>query len=143
MTPTNNTPPEQPDAQQPSGKGLDDAICSAYLEDPAVCDGMGEVKGQCYHCGYKWYQHALDALPEYERASAYKIRQERCLPNGEHVHHYQRGRASLTGLRVELGENIETRRLVVVVTMRIVLLPFVVYSIPFCFLTYSIKASYG
>jgi hypothetical protein len=29
MTPTNNTPPTQPDAQQPSFEGLDDAICSA------------------------------------------------------------------------------------------------------------------
>jgi predicted RNA-binding Zn-ribbon protein involved in translation (DUF1610 family) len=28
MKPTSNTPPTQPDAQQPSGEGLDDAICS-------------------------------------------------------------------------------------------------------------------
>jgi hypothetical protein len=32
--------------------------------------------------------------------------------NGEHVHPYQRGRASLTGLMVELQEIIETERLV-------------------------------
>ncbi len=31
MTPANNTPPTQPDAQQPSDKGLDDAICSPLL----------------------------------------------------------------------------------------------------------------
>jgi hypothetical protein len=36
------------------------------------------------------------------------------LPNGEHVHHYQRGRASLTGFKVEIQEFIETERLVVV-----------------------------
>jgi hypothetical protein len=31
MTPTNNTPPEQPDAQQPADEGLDDAACSRPL----------------------------------------------------------------------------------------------------------------
>jgi len=30
MTSTNNTPPEQPDDQQPADEGLDDAICSAW-----------------------------------------------------------------------------------------------------------------
>ena len=55
--------------------------CSAYLEDWAVCDDTGEPKGQCSHCGYKWYDHALDALPENERESAARIQAERCLPN--------------------------------------------------------------
>ena len=32
---TKNTPPTQPDPQQPDGKGLDDAICSAVPEDVA------------------------------------------------------------------------------------------------------------
>jgi hypothetical protein len=32
MTPHNNTPPTQPDAQQPADEGLDDAICSADCE---------------------------------------------------------------------------------------------------------------
>ena len=36
------------------------------------------------------------------------------LENVEHVHHYQRGRASITGLRLESDKIIETERLVVV-----------------------------
>jgi hypothetical protein len=32
MTPINNTPPEQPDAQQPPYEGLDGAYCSALLD---------------------------------------------------------------------------------------------------------------
>jgi hypothetical protein len=52
------------------------ASCSAFLEDWAVCDDMGEPKGQCSHCGYKWYDHALDALPENERESAARIQAE-------------------------------------------------------------------
>jgi hypothetical protein len=57
------------------------ASCSAYFEDWAVCDDMGEPKGQCAHCGHKWYAHALAALPENERESAARIQAERCLPN--------------------------------------------------------------
>jgi hypothetical protein len=34
--------------------------------------------------------------------------------NDEHVHHYQRERASITGLKVEIRKIIETERLVVV-----------------------------
>ena len=44
------------------------------------------------------------------------------LQNDERMHHYQRGRASITGLMVELREIIETGRLVVVVMSRLVLL---------------------
>jgi hypothetical protein len=40
--------------------------------------------------------------------------------NDERMHHYQRGRASITGLTVELREIIETGRLVVVVMTRLV-----------------------
>jgi hypothetical protein len=32
-------------------------VCSSYEEDPAICDDMGEPKGQCVHCGYKWFDH--------------------------------------------------------------------------------------
>jgi hypothetical protein len=42
--------------------------------------------------------------------------------NVKRVHHYQRGRASITGLGLWLGETIETERLVVVVTARLVVL---------------------
>jgi hypothetical protein len=38
------------------------------------------------------------------------------------MHHYQRGRASITGLMAELRKIIETGRLVVVVMARLVLL---------------------
>ena len=48
----------------------------------------------------------------------------RGLPNDERMHHYQRGRASITGLMVELREIIDTGRLVVVVMTRLVLLSF-------------------
>jgi hypothetical protein len=41
--------------------------------------------------------------------------------NDERVHHYQRERASITGLGLQSGEVIETERLVVVVTARLVL----------------------
>ena len=36
------------------------------------------------------------------------------MPNVEHIHHYQRGRASITGLMLKLEKIIETDRLVVV-----------------------------
>ena len=42
--------------------------------------------------------------------------------NVERMHHYQRGRASITGLMFELREIIETGRLVVVVMTRLVVL---------------------
>jgi hypothetical protein len=49
------------------------------------------------------------------------------LANEERVHHYQRERASITGLRLWSGNGIETERLVVVVTARLVLRSF--YSV--------------
>lgn len=45
-------------------------------------------------------------------------------PNDERVHHYQRGRTSIAGLRLESDRIIETERLVVVVTARLVLRSF-------------------
>jgi hypothetical protein len=42
--------------------------------------------------------------------------------NDERVHHYQRGRASITGLGLWSGKIIGNQRLVVVVTARLVLL---------------------
>jgi len=44
--------------------------------------------------------------------------------NDERVHHYQRGRASITGLGLWSGKIIETEQLVVVVTARLVLSSF-------------------
>ena len=63
-----------------TSKSLDDYnnyACSSFLEDPFVCDDTGEPKGQCSHCGLKWYDHELNALPENERKSAEKIKAER------------------------------------------------------------------
>ena len=51
--------------------------CFWYTEDPAICDDIGEPKGQCAHCGAKWYEHDLRALPESERESARQLQQER------------------------------------------------------------------
>lgn len=70
----NATEPRSVDQQQ---------ACSAYLEDWAVCDDTGEPKGQCTHCGYKWYDHSLNALPENERESAARIQAERSPPNSQ------------------------------------------------------------
>jgi hypothetical protein len=39
-------------------------ICQEYLEDPAICDDMGEPKGQCANCGDKWYNHSISDTPE-------------------------------------------------------------------------------
>lgn len=44
------------------------------------------------------------------------------LPNVKRVHHYQRGRTSITGLRFWIRKDISTKRLVVVVMSRLVLL---------------------
>jgi hypothetical protein len=41
-------------------------------------------------------------------------------PNDERMHPYQRGRASITGLMVELRKMIKTGRLIVVVMSRLV-----------------------
>ena len=48
-------------------------------------------------------------------------------PNDERMHHYQRGRTSITGLMLELRKSIETGRLVVVAMTRLVLRSF--YSV--------------
>lgn len=41
--------------------------CKEYVEDWAICDDVGEPKGQCESCGEKWFRHSDDALPEHER----------------------------------------------------------------------------
>jgi hypothetical protein len=51
--------------------------CFWYNEDPAICDDIGEPKGQCVHCGAKWYEHDINALPLNERDSARAIQRER------------------------------------------------------------------
>ena len=43
--------------------------------------------------------------------------------NVKRVHHYQRGRTSITGLGLGSGKTMETERLVVVVTARLVRFP--------------------
>lgn len=50
--------------------------CKAYVEDPCICDDLGEPKGQCI-CGDKWFNHNLSALPPEDRKSAKKIQSER------------------------------------------------------------------
>ena len=32
------------------------------MEDPVICDDMGEPKGQCALCGCKYYEHNLSAF---------------------------------------------------------------------------------
>lgn len=49
--------------------------CTSYEEDQFICDDVGQPKGQCAYCGYKWYEHTLDALPECERESAKSIQE--------------------------------------------------------------------
>lgn len=36
--------------------------CRKYMEDPVICDDMGEPKGQCALCGCKYYEHNLSAF---------------------------------------------------------------------------------
>lgn len=47
--------------------------CSNYIEDPFICDDVGEPKGQCVNCGHKWYEHSVDILPIEDKASALEI----------------------------------------------------------------------
>jgi len=51
--------------------------CFWYDEDQFVCDDIGEPKGQCAHCGAKWYEHNINALSLDERDSAKQIQRER------------------------------------------------------------------
>ncbi len=41
--------------------------CYTYEECQFVCDDLGEPKGQCAHCGYKWYEHRKEVLPADEQ----------------------------------------------------------------------------
>lgn len=47
-----------------------------YIEDPAICDDMGESKGQCC-CGAKWYEHRIESLPDDEKESAEAVQKYR------------------------------------------------------------------
>jgi len=49
--------------------------CGCYVEDPYICDDLGEPKGQCQMCGSKWYEHTLDVLPLKEQESAKQIQE--------------------------------------------------------------------
>lgn len=33
--------------------------CFDYVEDTAICDGAGDPKGQCVHCGGPWHEHPV------------------------------------------------------------------------------------
>lgn len=52
--------------------------CRNYIEDQCVCYDFGEPKGQCANCGYKWYDHKLESLPEEDRESAARIQRDGC-----------------------------------------------------------------
>ena len=45
--------------------------CSEYIEDPFICDDVGQPKGQCI-CGHKWYEHNVNTLPMEDRISTIK-----------------------------------------------------------------------
>ncbi len=47
--------------------------CKVYVEDPYICDDVGEPKGQCLTCGAKWYEHNLDVLSGDDKESAKDI----------------------------------------------------------------------
>jgi len=59
------------------GKIRINQFCFWYEEDSAICDDIGETKGQCVYCGAKWYEHDIRALPLCERESAKQIQLER------------------------------------------------------------------
>jgi hypothetical protein len=47
--------------------------CNDYVEDQRICYGGGEPKGQCVTCGFMWFNHRLELLPEEDRAAAERI----------------------------------------------------------------------
>jgi hypothetical protein len=51
--------------------------CKEYREDPCICDDTGEPKGQCANCGYKWFEHKLEALPVEEQESALALQEQK------------------------------------------------------------------
>jgi hypothetical protein len=56
--------------------------CQKYVEDPFVCYGDGDPKGQCQNCGAKWFEHRVEALPEEDRESALGVQAYRGISNG-------------------------------------------------------------
>jgi hypothetical protein len=67
---TNNTPPTEPDAQQPTDKGLDDAICSRALSnalemirvESRIADAQISDAEDVYRAVKKLYDDAADKL---------------------------------------------------------------------------------
>ena len=53
------------------------STCQNYIEDPCVCDDIGDPKGQCLLCGCKWWEHDVNFLPEEEKESARRIQAEK------------------------------------------------------------------
>jgi hypothetical protein len=47
--------------------------CDDYVEDQRICYGGGEPKGQCVNCGFMWFNHRLELMPEEDRAAAERI----------------------------------------------------------------------
>ncbi len=45
-----------------------ETLCQDYVEDPAICDDLGEPKGQCVNCGYKEHEHLILAVNRVYRA---------------------------------------------------------------------------
>lgn len=58
--------------------------CKEYIADAAICYNFGAPKGQCI-CGYKWYEHELDVLPEEERKGAKYIQESMKLWVWKHI----------------------------------------------------------
>ncbi len=49
--------------------------CTKYLEDPNICDDVGEPKGQCLNCGAKWFEHDVQVLPDDDKDSAMEMQE--------------------------------------------------------------------
>lgn len=81
-----------------------------------VMDAFGWIDNGPCTCGLEIYG---DPCPHHSVEA--KESRRRVLENVERVHHYQRGRTSITGLRFWLRENAAGERLVVVVMSRLVL----------------------
>lgn len=56
--------------------------CKKYIVDEAIRYSFGAPKGQCI-CGYKWYEHELDVLPEEDKFSAKCIQESIIIPEEE------------------------------------------------------------
>lgn len=60
--------------------------CVEYVEDPNITYDFGEPKGQCAKCGYKWYEHNVDAISnDGDRNSAEEIQQRNGVDHSETI----------------------------------------------------------